>query len=108
MFQYWHFTESESQDATRSPFLELDLLFSGTLAERWIGSLQMNGRWDTHDLDMHGGPIAGSRGHAYAIGPKLSYVLDANTMLSLTWLHDVEVSNQLEGDWIYGRIARGF
>ena len=68
----------------------------------------MNARWDTHDLDMHGGLIAGSCGHAYAIGPKLSYVLDANTMLSLTWLHDVEVSNQLEGDWIYGRIARGF
>lgn len=29
-------------------------------------------------------------------------------MPSLTWLHDVDAENRLEGDWIYGRIAWGF
>jgi hypothetical protein len=108
LLQYWYFTESDTLNETTSPFLELDLLFSCTIRDRWIASLQTNIKWDTDDLEVNGDPAPGTRGYVYGLGPKLSYMLNDNTMLSLTWLHDVEASNALEGDWVYGRIAWGF
>ena len=48
-----------------------------------------------------------TRGHRYSLGPKLSYLL-GDVMFSLTWLHDIDARNMLEGDWIYGRVAFPF
>ena len=89
-------------------YLELDLVFSYATSERFILSAHATARWETEDLRVDGAREPNTRGHVYSLGPKGSYLLRENVMLSLTWQHDLDAENRLEGDWIYGRVAWGF
>jgi hypothetical protein len=65
-------------------------------------------KWETEDLRIDGNRVPGTRGYVYSLGPKVSYFLRENIMLSPTWQHDLKAENRLEGDWVYARIAWGF
>jgi len=108
VLQYWYFTESDKLNEKLSPFVELDMVFSYSVTDKFIASLQTNAKWDTDDFKVDGVSVSDTQGYVYALGPKFSYLVGDNIMLSITWLHDVDAENRLQGDWIYGRIAWGF
>ena len=108
LLQYWYFTESGHLNEQLAPYVELDLLFSYSLTDKFIVGLHTNAKWDTDEFKVNGDAVPDTRGYVYALGPNANYFLRENIMLSITWLHDVSAKNRLEGDWIYGRIVWGF
>jgi hypothetical protein len=108
LLQYWYFDESDKLKEKLPAFFELDLVFSYSVTDKFIASLHTNAKWETNDLEVDGDKVPDTKGYVYSLGPKFSYLLRDNVMLSITWLHDVKAENRLEGDWVYGRIVWGF
>ena len=107
VLQYWNRTESDKLRIELEDAIELDAVLSWNLSKGIIASLHVNAYAELGDMRIDGAEQRNTRGHRYALGPKLSYLL-GDVMFSLTWLHDVDVKNMLQGDWIYGRVAFPF
>ena len=108
ILEYWIYTESDKLKIDLEDALEMDLVFTYSATDNFLVSLHANVWQETEDLKENGVAIPDTKGYRYGLGPKLSYIISENTMLNLTWVHDLDAKNQLEGDWIYARIARGF
>ena len=108
LVQYWYFGESDKLRIDNEDYVELDLVFSWSVTEKFIPSVHATAKWETEDRSIDGSRVPGTRGYVYSLGPKVSYFLRENIMLSLTWQHDLKAENRLEGDWVYARIAWGF
>lgn len=107
VLQYWNYTESDKLKIELEDAVELDAVISAPLSERFIASLHVNAYMELADMRIDSVDQRNTRGHRYALGPKLSYFV-GDVMFSLTWLHDIDARNMLEGDWIYGRVAFPF
>jgi hypothetical protein len=108
LLQYWHFDESDKLRVDNEDYVELDLVLSWSVTEKFVPSLHANAKWETEDQTIGGSRITGTRGHVYSLGPKLSYLPRDDVMVSLTWQHDLDAQNRLRGDWVYLRIAWAF